>query len=121
MGEPNGSAERITLSRETLRAELAQMELRLVDRITLALATKADMGIVDQLDKRVQDLEISRASREHLERDFHELEKRVTFNEQSKADKDEVEGLTRFRYAFPSATVVSSLAALALALYTTLH
>src|SRR5262245_60189201 len=56
--------ERITVSVETLRGELAQLELRLVDRLTSALAQKADLAHIDQLETRVNSLELSRASRE---------------------------------------------------------
>lgn len=82
MSAPEG--ERISLSRETLRAELSQLELRLVDRITTALATKADNAVVAALDSRVQALELSRASREHLATDLPDLDKRVSSLEQSR-------------------------------------
>jgi hypothetical protein len=93
-------SERISLSRETLRAELSQLELRLVDRLTSALSTKADSAIVEQIDKRVDALELSRAAREHLADDVTETDRRVT-------------KLERFRYAVPSVAVISALAALA--------
>jgi hypothetical protein len=94
----NEGNERISLSRETLRAELSQLELRLVDRLTNALSTKADGAVVDQLDKRVYQLELIRAAREHLAADQVETERRVT-------------KLERFRYAMPSAAMLATLAA----------
>lgn len=101
-------SERISLSRETLRAELSQMELRLVDRLTQALSTKADSLIVDQLDKRVDDLQLSRASREHLPAEVLDLNKRVAT-------------LERFRYAFPSIAMVSLFASVALTIFYFTH
>lgn len=100
--------DRISLSRETLRAELGALELRLVDRITTALATKAEMAVVDQIDSRVTTLELSRAAREHLVNDYNELERRVVKVE-------------RFRLAFPSSSVLSAAAAVAAVVYTLLH
>lgn len=106
-GESNGN-ERISLSRETLRAELSQLELRLVDRLTSALSTKADSAIVEQIDKRVDALELSRASREKLPEEVATVERRVT-------------KLERFRYAIPSVAVISALAALAELAYLVIH
>lgn len=48
MSEPNGN-DRISVSRDTLRAELGQLELRLVDRLTRELGKKADQRLVDQI------------------------------------------------------------------------
>lgn len=48
MGESNGN-DRISVSRDTLRAELGQLELRLVDRLTRELGKKADQRLVDQI------------------------------------------------------------------------
>lgn len=101
-------AERITVSRETLRAELSQLELRLVDRLSAALETKADGAVVDSLDKRVQALELSRAAREHLSADLPDLDKRV-------------ERLERFRYAVPSVSVLSFLATAVLTVHYVLN
>jgi len=96
-------AERISVSVEVLRAELAQLELRLIDRLVAALAQKADLSHIEQLEKRVQSLEISRASREG----------------QAQTITDygvELERLKRFRYAFPSVAVLA-LGLSALTLY----
>lgn len=41
--------DRISISRDTLRAELGQLELRLVDRLTHELALKADQRLVEQV------------------------------------------------------------------------
>lgn len=48
MTEPSGN-DRISVSRDTLRAELGQLELRLVDRLTHELAQKADQRLVEQV------------------------------------------------------------------------
>lgn len=48
MAESNGN-DRISVSRDTLRAELGQLELRLVDRLTRELGKKADQRLVDQI------------------------------------------------------------------------
>lgn len=77
MAEANGS-DRISLSRETLRAELAQMELRLVDRLTNALAAKADSSVVDQLETRIGSLELSRAQRENMPSELADIARRLT-------------------------------------------
>lgn len=101
--------ERITVSRETLRAELSAMELRIVDRLTNALELKADAKLVDQLDLRVQSLELSRAAREEMPGQVIDLAKRVS-------------ALERFRYAVPSVSLLSCLAAIGtLAYYLTAH
>ena len=76
MGEANGN-DRISLSRETLRAELAGMELRLVDRLTNALAVKADSSVVAQLEARIGSLELSRAQRENMPTDLADITRRV--------------------------------------------
>lgn len=97
--------ERISVSVEVLRAELAQLELRLIDRLTAALAQKADLSHIEQLESRVQSLELSRAAREG--------------HATTLADHGvEIEKLKRFRYAFPSVALVSLLMAFA-ALYLT--
>lgn len=45
--------DRISVSTATLRAELAQLELRLVDRINLSLAEKANLAHVVEIDLRM--------------------------------------------------------------------
>ena len=50
------AGERISVSLSTLRAELSQLELRLVDRLNSALDHKADAAIQDQLAQRVSDI-----------------------------------------------------------------
>lgn len=113
--------ERISVARSELRAELTDLELRLVDRLSKALESKADSAIVHQLDARVNSLELSRASREHLAGDTVDLERRVAVIETSKADKTVVEQLQRWRQLFPSASVLSAAAAVAAAVYAFLH
>lgn len=101
-------SERISLSRETLRAELSQLELRLVDRLTGALATKADVAIVDQLEIRVASLELSRAGREHLPGEVLNLTNRVNT-------------LERFRWSVPSVAFLTLVATVTLAIYYFTH
>jgi hypothetical protein len=48
--------DRIEMSKETLRAELSALELRLVDRFNGALAGKAEASVVAQLAERVSEL-----------------------------------------------------------------
>jgi hypothetical protein len=79
---------------QTLKAELAQMELRLVRSLNDSLAHKADANVVNELDKRIQSLEQSRVAREELPAELSGLGKRVT-------------ALERFRYAIPSAAVIA--------------
>jgi hypothetical protein len=86
------------LTRETLRAELNGLELRLVDRISTALALKADSSVVQQHDQRIQSLEQSRAARDHLAGDMTDLERRIV-------------PMERFRYAVPGAAFLSALVA----------
>jgi hypothetical protein len=92
--------DKISVSREALRADLSDLELRIVDRLSEELEKKADRSIVDQLDKRVDDLVVSRASREHLPAEVLELTKRVG-------------DLERFRTAIPSVAVLSLLVSVA--------
>lgn len=97
--------DEITLSRETLRAELAQLELRLVDRLSAALDGKADHAIVEQQELRIRTLEESRASRETLPQDLAQLETRLG-------------RLERWRYAVPGSAAIAALAAAATAFIT---
>lgn len=95
--------EQINVSRNALRAELAQLELRLVDRLTSALDHKADQAVLDQAIARVSALELARAERVHMPKEVASLSKRVA-------------ALERFRWAFPSIATVMALAGLALAM-----
>lgn len=99
-----GSTDRITVSRETLRAELSQMELRLVDRLTLALEHKADAAVVSEMDKRLVQLELSKASREHIPAEVAVLGTRL----------DRIE---RWRYGMPSLAALAALAAILLTIH----
>ena len=90
-------SDRISLSRETLRAELSQLELRLVDRLTNALELKADNATVDEMKKQLASLEKSRSAREHLATDVQDLERRIA-------------ALEKFRYAWPSLALLGVVA-----------
>jgi len=48
--------ERITVSLSTLRAELSGLELRLVDRMNVAMASKADAAVADALSVRLAEI-----------------------------------------------------------------
>lgn len=96
------------IDRETLRAELGALELRLVDRLSEALTSKADAKVVEQHDARINSLELSRAARETMPTDISEIDKRVTT-------------LERFRYAVPSVAVLSLLCTLVLTVYYVTH
>lgn len=87
------AGENITVSRETLRAELSGLELRLVDRLTEALKEKADSAQLQAVEARVDSLELTRAGREHMAEDMTTMNTRVT-------------RLERFRYAVPSVSVL---------------
>lgn len=93
---------------QTLKAELAQMELRLVRSLTDALSHKADANVVAEMDKRVQGLETSRAERAGLASEVVDLNKRVN-------------ALEKFRYAVPSVAFVSMVLSMILVYYYTLH
>lgn len=86
------------ISLPTLRAELASLELRIVDRLTLALAVKADTIHVEQLESRVHTLEVWQATRLHTPDVLSDQEKRIT-------------KLERFRYAVPGVAVISAVIA----------
>lgn len=51
MAEENGASNRISVSRDALRAELAEMELRLRSWLTEQLSGKADMEMVIKLER----------------------------------------------------------------------
>lgn len=85
---------RLSVSVETLRAELGALELRLVDRINDALDKKADQAVLEQLERRVASLELSRAERQHMPGQLVSFEERLT-------------RLERFRNAVPSAAVLA--------------
>lgn len=107
--------QRISLSRETLRAELTALELRLVDRLTLELKTKADVATVTSFESRLQSLEISRANREHLVADVVDLRNRVVAMENeipvSSVNDHEtrLRDLERFKNAVPAASILAIL------------
>lgn len=103
-----GSGEKISVSREALRAELSDLELRLVDRLANALELKADSRVVEQMELRMRSLEEARAAREALPGEILDLNKRVG-------------ALEKFRYAVPSLAVLSFLASLILTVYYITH
>lgn len=96
------------LSVETLRSELAVLELRLVDRLTSALEKKADIAEVSALEGRVGSLELSRASREHMAQDLNDVDIRLV-------------RIERFRYAVPGMAFLSFLVAVATLVITGPH
>ncbi len=55
---------RISVSRDHLRADLAEMELRLRSYIEALMATKADAAAVDRLMTRIVSLEATRTLRD---------------------------------------------------------
>lgn len=97
-------ADNLTVSLEKLRAELGELELRIVDRINDALDKKADQAVIEQLDQRVQSLELSRAAREHITAEVSD-------------QNDRINKLERFRYAVPSVAFISMLATLVMVAY----
>ena len=93
---------------QTLKAELAQMELRLVRSLQDALAHKADAQEVKQIGEKVTSLEQTRAARETLPGEILDLNKRVS-------------ALEKFRYAVPSVAFISMVLSMILVYYYTLH
>lgn len=93
------AAENISFSRETLRAELAALELRIVDRLTAALEHKADKAALDAALREIDSLKLLAAGRTHLPESVNDHERRLT-------------ALERFRWAVPSTAVISTLVAL---------
>jgi hypothetical protein len=93
---------------QSLKAELAQMELRLVRSLTESLAHKADQTVVAEMDKRVQGLETSRAERQGMANEILDMNKRLT-------------ALEKFRYAVPSVAFISMVLSMILVYYYTLH
>lgn len=94
-------SEKEPIDLNTLRAELGNLELRLVDRLNDTMEKKADSNVVDQLDKRVSSLEISRAQREDMPKDIAALQEAVG-GMRREADKDEGESQLK-RYLTPLA------------------
>lgn len=93
---------------QTIKAELAQMELRLVRSMTDAMNHKADSSVVNEMDKRMQSLERSREARETIPNEIVDLQKRMT-------------ALEKFRYAVPSVAFVSMILSMILVYYYTVH
>jgi hypothetical protein len=112
MTEPANGNNRINVSEDKLDAKLARLELNLVDRITKALDAKADESYVAQLHARIHTVEgtlqatamLAASSRETTE----DVEKRLRYIE-------------RFRFAVPSASFLSVVAAIAAVVLTYLH
>lgn len=88
----------------TLKAELTGLELRLVDRLAVSLSHKADTAIVEEHDKRISALEISKAERERLAGDVFDLLKRVA-------------AIEKFRYAVPSVAFLTLIMSLVMVVY----
>jgi hypothetical protein len=101
-------ANRINVSEDKLDAKLARLELNLVDRITKALEAKADEVYVAQLHARIHTVEGTLQATALLIPSFKDT-----------ADDVEVRlrGLEKFRYAVPSAALLSVLAAILSALH----
>lgn len=95
--------ERITVSREALRAELAELELRLMEK----LATREH---VVHLESRVASLELSRAQREEMPGQVQKLVLEVRELQRVSSSEEEVKKATR-RYAVAAATSVSLIVA----------
>lgn len=93
---------------QTIKAELAQMELRLVRSMQESMNHKADANVVAELDKRTQSLERSREAREAMPNEILDLGKRVN-------------ALEKFRYAVPSVAFISMVLSMILVYYYTLH
>jgi hypothetical protein len=103
---------RINVSEDKLDAKLARLELNLVDRITTALDAKADQAYVAQLHARIHTVEGTLQATAMLVPAFKETGDDV---------ERRLRGLERFRYAIPSAAVLSAVAVMAAAFLTYLH
>jgi hypothetical protein len=93
---------------QTIKAELAQMELRLVRSMQEGMNHKADATVVNEMSKQIQSLENSRSAREGIPTEIVELNKRLG-------------ALERFRYAVPSVAFISMVLSMILVYYYTLH
>ena len=111
MSEPNGSG-RINVSEDKLDAKLARLELNLVDRITQALDAKADQVYVEQLHARIHTVESSLHATSILIPAFKDTADDV---------EKRLRGLERFRYAIPSAALLSAVFACVSAVIAFLH
>jgi hypothetical protein len=86
--------ERISVSRDALRAELNELKVDLIDRINHSLSTKADEAVVQEHDKRITQLEISQAGRAQMPDQILELNSRL-------------DALEKFRWSVPSIALIS--------------
>lgn len=113
--EGNGNGDRVSVARATLRAELSDLELRLVDRINVALEKTADRAMVEALDKRVDGLEIYRAERVYIPAMLDKMSDRD--------DEQDIRltALERFRYAVPSTSVFALAVAASALAYSLTH
>lgn len=103
----NGN-EKLSLSREMLRAELTQLELRLVDRLSSSLETKADSKVVEQHDARIKQLELNWVTMGSVIPDLTDIDHRVIL-------------LERFRHTIPSVSFLSLAATVVMAIVYVLH
>ncbi len=106
MDDPRNN--RITVSEDKLDSKLAALELRLVDRITQALEAKADEAVVRQIRDRLHLAEGSIQAYAFLVPTTKDIE-------------DRTRRLERFRYAVPSAAVISAVAAISSVIALYLH
>jgi hypothetical protein len=103
---------RINVSEDKLDAKLAQLELNLVDRITKAIDVKADQAYVEQLHARIHTVESTLQATAMMA--SSSVETRQDFEKRLRL-------IERFRYAVPSATFLSTCAAVAAIVITYLH
>ena len=71
-----------------------------------------------KMENDIRGLTLLAAQREGLPNDVEELDRRMLKVETTKAEKADVEPLTRFRLAFPSVTFISCLATVSLVIFT---
>lgn len=105
--------ERISVSRSTLRAELGELELRLVDRLNGALDSKADKTVQEQHSRELADLSSRILTLEGaaVKKDGAELTAVRALAEANRKRLDEVSSVGRYkRWLWAQTAVLAGIA-----------
>ena len=105
--------ERISVSRSTLRAELGELELRLVDRLNGALESKADKVVQEQHTRELADISSRILTLEGaaVKKDGAELTAVRALAEANRKRLDEVSSVGRYkRWLWAQTAVLAGIA-----------
>ena len=103
---------RISVSRADLRAELGSLELRLVDRLSEALRSKADADTVRELREKVHALAGTVTAIAHIPGEVVKLSEQVGSLQQTRAAQQGLSTYQRFIFGTVAVGLIGSIATL---------